>query len=126
MDNFNKIISFVLGLVVVVVLLVILTGRFNLRERFLPLKDGAKVSVTPAPKAGATKAPEKKGGTAAQPKNIVPTQSYNYRSYTGMTKGGQVSTISAVTAIPNTGAPTLLIPMAIASLMGGVYLSKRK
>jgi hypothetical protein len=135
MDNFNKVISFVLGLVVVVVLLVILTGRFNLREKFLPLKDTAtkttpaKTSPTPTSKATAKGAT----GTAqapAQTKGGQPLQkgtSYEYHAYNqpvsqqGQTKGGAPT----ATTIPQTG-PGLLIPFALTALLGGAFLRKSK
>lgn len=44
MDNFNKIVSFVLGLIVVIVFLAVITGRLNLKNRF-----SAKTSVVPTP-----------------------------------------------------------------------------
>ncbi|MBI2641720.1 hypothetical protein HYW87_03960, partial [Candidatus Roizmanbacteria bacterium] len=49
MDNFNKILSFVLGLVVVIVFIAVITGRLNLRNRL------ARVSgVSPTPKQSPT------------------------------------------------------------------------
>lgn len=124
MENFNKIISFVLGLVVVVVLLIILTGRFNLRERFLPLRDANRTTVTPTPqpvakKNGATPTPAK-AATSTQPGH---TGTYNYHSY----KGGTIQSnrTGAVTTIPKTG-PDLLLPLVFSALAGGIYLRRKE
>ncbi len=122
MENFNKIISFVLGLVVVIVLLVILTGRFNLRERFLPLRDANRTTTTPTPQPTAKKngATPTKAAAGTQP---GPTGTYDYHSY----KGGTVQSngTGAVTTIPKTG-PGLLLPIAFSVLAGGIYLRRKK
>lgn len=114
MDSFNKIISFVLGLIVVVVLLVILTGRFNLREKFLPLQGLTKTSPTVTPTPQTT---TRKGG---QKVVINPTGiSTNYRPYNQTSQTG-----GAVTSIPKTG-PALLLPFALSGLFGGVFIRSK-
>ena len=51
MDSFNKVLSFVLGLVVVVVFIAVASKRLNLNTKFLPFSSGAanKVTVIPTP-----------------------------------------------------------------------------
>ncbi len=136
MDSFNKIISFILGLIVVVVLLVILTGRFNLREKFLPLKDTTNVTS----KSGkTTPTPTPKGGTAVA--EVIPTivqvtpgqtGTYEYHSYSTpvsqLNATGSATTKGGVplAAIPKTGAETALIPFALSSLAAGIYLRRKK
>lgn len=107
MDNFNKIISFVLGLVVIVVFLAVITGRFKLRDRLPFLSKGAtptptKVVTTP------TRMPTITG--------VKPTGTY----------GGNTSYNKPNPSnIPATGAPTLLVPTLLSALAMGAYLRKK-
>lgn len=109
MQNFNKIISFVLGLVVVVVFLAIITGRLNLKSKLL-----SQNSITPTPTN----------------KLMSPTPSIKTNFY--QEQQGQVNqyqtngknTVNKPTTIPSTGAPTLLLPIAISALFGGSFLKK--
>ncbi len=127
MDNFNKVISFVLGLVVVVVLLVILTGRFNLRERFLPLgrSKGPTTTVTPTPKTTAKNG--QKITPTPTPAKIVFNYDYHpYRDAAGAIAGtSSATTKGGLITIPKTG-PTFLVPLVLSALLGGVYLRKQK
>ncbi|QQG44375.1 MAG: hypothetical protein HYW86_00430 [Candidatus Roizmanbacteria bacterium] len=112
MDNFNKVISFVLGLVVVIVILVILAGRFNLKGKFLPLSEDTKktnISLTPSPKLVAQKGTTQNSGKKEDP---------FFRSY----KGDDV----AVTSIPNTGISSLFLPLAASAFGAGIYLRRKK
>jgi len=100
MDSTNKIISFVLGLVVVIVFIVIITGKLNLKKiNFLPLAKTSSITptVTPTPKT-----------TSLSVVNKQVTNS-NYKTQT----------------IPATGAPTILLPLAFSGLLGGIYLRKK-
>ena len=45
MGNFNKVLSFILGLVVVIVFVIVLSKRLNLQSKFIPF--GNKTSPTP-------------------------------------------------------------------------------
>ena len=120
MEQFNKVISFVLGLVVVVIFIAVATGKINLKGKLLPSSSGASSSkaVTPSP----TRVPtitstlkqttltyQTKGGISASTDN---TTYHNYGSV------GNVSTI------PNTG-PELLFPIATLAFMGGTFLHNR-
>lgn len=120
MDDLNKIISFILGLVVVVVLLVILASRFNLREKLLPLSGLNKTTVTPTPKGQAKKTTVK---TTPTPTSSITKGTPDYRPYQTSTSGKVDTTLST---IPKTGSPTMLVPLALLFLTGGVFLSKKK
>lgn len=101
MDNLNKTVSFVLGLVVVLVFLAIITGRLNLKNK-IPLFSG-KVSPTPIVKITPT------------PTKLVESSAYgNYAM-----KGKVPSTI------PSTGSPTILLPLLFSGLGGGIFLMRR-
>ncbi len=100
-SGFNRIISFILGLVVVVVFLAIITGRFNIRGVSFLSK---KPSVTPTPTQ--TKKP-------ISSITIKPTMPVN-RYQTTKTPG----------SIPSTGLPTEVLPFLLSGLAGGIYLKK--
>lgn len=100
MDNFNKVISFVLGLVVVVVFLAVISGRLNLKNK---LASGKNPTVTPTQATG-------------EKTNTVSVGSTKYQTNTSPAK--QPNTI------PSTGAPLFLFPVAISSFLGGIYLKK--
>lgn len=106
MDGFNRIVSFVLGLVVVIVVIAVISGRLKLGPQNKTTKISPTVvkKVTPTP----TKAPTYKGGN------------------TGGTGGTttQPSTAS-VASIPKTGAETVMIPLSFAALFGGMFLKRK-
>ena len=110
MENFNKIISFVLGLVVVIVFLAVISRKVDLKKTFVSLSGGAKntkVTPTPSPKKGQTIVIE----------NVTPILTTGYNGY-------QTSGQSQPKTIPSTGAPTVLIPIAISSLFAGLRLKR--
>lgn len=105
MDSFNKVISFILGLVVVVVFLAVVSKRIDLSKKLLPLSQtGTAVSVTP---------------TASQSKGSTPTPTNGYNRYQTTT------TVTIPSTIPATGSPTILIPFAISALFAGIGLRKK-
>lgn len=101
MDNFNKIISFVLGLVVVIVFFAVVTGKINFRKGLPSLTSLPTATVTPNPTQTTSKTPS-------------PTPS-NYGSYKATGK---------TTTIPATGLPTLFIPTLLAGAFGGAFLRR--
>ena len=107
MDNFNKVLSFILGLVVVIVFFAVLTGRLSLRKGFpfisTKATPTAKVEVTPTP-------------TPVSSIVVSPTTSI-YQRYQTTTK--------TPSSIPSTGSPTLLLPFFISTLAAGFYLRKK-
>lgn len=133
MEDFNKVLSFILGLVVVVVFIIVLTNRLNLRGKILPLTfTTPKPSViTPSPKKQTggffsflkrpTPTPTPTKSLARKP---TPTSYTNYQTGKPLeqTKGG----LSQVATIPSTGSPTLLLSLFGASSLLGFYLRKRK
>ena len=138
MEQFNKALSFILGLVVVAVFIVVASGKINIKGINLA-KSGVKPSVTPIltpkptskpwfsfgtkPTSQPTKAPTAKPKTqsivytntptdqALQVKQIDP----NYHSYSGST---------VPTSIPNTGIPIVLFPLLGTSLLTGMFMKK--
>lgn len=106
MDNLNKTVSFVLGLVVVLVFLAIITGRLNLKNK-IPLFSG-KVSPTPAVKITPT-------STKLVESNKEGSTYGNYATKQGKTP----------TTIPSTGSPTILLPLLFSGLGGGILLRRR-
>ncbi len=141
MESFNRVLYFILGLVVVLVFIIVFTGRLNLGKTFRPLA-GNSTTPTPTP---VQKVEEKKGffsflnkpsatPTPAKAK-VTPTPG-QAMSGTG-TKGGvttsqtsqtQTTTKGGVTnvqSIPATGSPVEILYLAIPTLSAGFYLRKR-
>jgi len=111
MDSANRIISFVLGLVVVTVFLAVITGKFKLNSlAFLPF--AAKTTITPTP----TPTPKT---TVISSVSVPSSKEENaiYQPYNQKTTN--------LKSIPNTGAPTILLPIAISSFLGGIFLKKK-
>lgn len=150
MENFNKVLSFFLGLVVVIVFVIVLSNRLNLKDKFIPFQD-AKTKVTPtvASEAEAKKnqaladASERlvvdrtpgEGATATPvPLTVVsPTQKPEAKGAASNAAGAVAPTGSPSTAlraskkptnIPKTGSPTWLIPAIVAALFAGLKLRK--
>jgi hypothetical protein len=120
MEQFNKVISFVLGLVVVVIFLAVATGKINLKGK-LPTFSGASSSksITPTPtkKASSTMTLNQTTQTSqgTQTKGGIPvTNSTTYRSY---------NSVGSVSNIPSTG-PELLLPLAVSTFLGGSFLRR--
>lgn len=118
MGDFNKVISFVLGLIVVVVALVVITRKYDFTKKLLPLSSNAKVSVTPTPTGRLISEVIVKGesGENSQVNNY---QKNNYQQPTN-TSGRTPS------SIPATGGPTFLLPIYAASFFLGLRLRKNK
>ncbi len=118
MDSFNKVISFILGLVVVIVFVAVLMGKIKLGGKGFPLIGGSSVSPTPSVTANkTTPAP------GAQTTTTNPNTNTNYKPYVtgtppGMTKSNTPSTI------PSTGLPTIFIPSLMAIAAAGGFLRR--
>ncbi|MFZ6035417.1 MAG: hypothetical protein ACOYUB_04735 [Patescibacteria group bacterium] len=106
MDSFNKIISFVLGLVVVIVFFAVVTGRINFKGGLPRL-----TKTSPTPTIAPTTTPSEGSGTKVV---VNPTG----------TLGRYQQQSKSATQIPATGLPTLFIPSLLASAAGGVFLRK--
>ena len=119
MDSFNKVISFVLGLVVVLVFFAVVTGKINLKSKTSPSSPVQKNS----------------GGffglfkSASPTPTLIPTSTPS--SITINTSGNnvykqnnQTSQYSNAKSIPSTGLSTLFIPILFSGLVGGSFLRK--
>lgn len=123
MDSFNKVISFALGLVVVLVFFAVVTGRINFKSK--TSTTSAKTTITPTP------AQKNSGGFFGLFKPATPTPTPTSKPVSSATKGAIESNVykqntetSSAKSIPSTGLPTLFIPMLISGLAGGSLLRK--
>ena len=106
MDNFNKILSFVLGLIVVFVFLLVVTGRFNLRKSSKNLTSKTKPTPTIITKQYLTP-------------TLLPISF-------GRTTNNYKTLGKVPNAIPATGSPSVLLPLLFFSLSLGIYLKRKK
>ena len=112
MDSLNKVISFILGLLVVVFLLAIIVGKIK-----IPGVQKPTISITP--NKTITPSPTKII-TSTRP-TLTTSPYHSYQSPTPQQKGA-----SRATTIPSTGSPTVLLPSLISALFAGIYLRSRK
>jgi hypothetical protein len=150
--EFNRMISLVLGFIVLILVFVWIASRFRSTTK---VTTGSTVTVTMTPTVTPTKSPSKGWNpfgifsketptpTPTQKKVIVkkvsttPTRvmgSLESQGTVGNTtlvyknnRNGKTTsyTVTGVQSIPNTGAPTLVIPLALSALTFGAYLRKR-
>ena len=106
MDNFNKVFSFILGLVVVIIFLAVFTGKIKLPGRTTPLFAN-KVFPISSPTPISTLSIKKEEKTTTNTYNTYQTNNY-----------------SKTTSIPATGIPTLFLPSIVATALIGRLLSK--
>ncbi len=111
MENFNKILSFILGLVVIIVFLAIITGRFK------PGKSNqlSQNKISAYPTKSVNKANPVVTGTM-NPGTTTTTSTYH--PY-------QQNQTSSPASIPSTGLPTEVLPFLFSTLGLGVYLRKK-
>ena len=112
MDSLNKVISFILGLLVVVFLLAIIAGKIK-----IPGVQRPTISSTP----NKTTTPSPTKTTISVRPTLTTSSNHLYQSPTPQQKGA-----SKTTTIPSTGAPTILLPSLISALAAGMYLRNRK
>lgn len=116
MDNFNKLFSFILGLIVVVVFFAVLTGRINFNNKFIPLTSFNKTTPTPTKsKLNPDANLNKKVISSLEVANTQNTSSYKNNS----------SPVNLKT-IPSTGSETMLLPFMFSGLLGGIFLRRKK
>ncbi|OGK12609.1 hypothetical protein A3C98_00760 [Candidatus Roizmanbacteria bacterium RIFCSPHIGHO2_02_FULL_37_15] len=106
-DNFNRIVSFVLGLIVVVVFLAAVTGRLNLRNRLKNLGSQTKTSPTPVVKVTSFPTPKQLTNLSQEKTN------------------SNSPTAKTPTTIPATGLPSFLLPLVFSTFSLGIYLRKK-
>lgn len=145
MENFNKVLSFILGLVVVVVFVSVLSGRLNLglKEKLIGGKTQAKATPTPTPKQ-TTKAPSGKESkkqeqeqvkkTTSEDKDIMIVSQDVSQPLDTLEIASDKITTSALTTqkiekggvkeIPQTGIDFGLLSLAFSTLTAGFYLRK--
>lgn len=111
MDSFNKVISFVLGLVVVLVFFAVVTGRLKLPGKLsTPFSKSTTTAIpTPTPISTVKISDNSKESVLRN----------NYKAQTTPTK-----TVSKPGEIPATGLPTLFIPSLLAGAAGGLFLRR--
>jgi len=126
MDSFNKVISFVLGLVVVLVFFAVVTGKINLKGKTTSTS-ASKSTITPTP------AQKNSGGFFGlfKPTTPTPTPTQKPSSITINTnenniykQNNQTAQYPSAKSIPATGLPTLFIPILFSGLAGGSLLRK--
>lgn len=106
MESFNKLISFVLGLVVVVVFLLIISGKIDIRKKII----GQKITPTPTP--------QEKLYFQTSPTPMV----NNYQNQTTSLANYQPTNTKQ---IPATGVSTIFIPLVFSTFGLGVVIKKR-
>lgn len=122
MDSFNKVISFVLGLVVVVVFFAVITGKLKIGKFKLPAIGKATVTVTPSPSPTSISTVTISNGSTGKTGSFNPNSSNNYKSYNVVSTVGKNT--SSASQIPSTGLPTIFIPSLLAGALGGNFLRK--
>jgi len=129
MDSFNKVISFVLGLVVVLVFFAVITGKINLKSKTNTTSTSrSTLSPTPTPKSS--------GGFFGFFKPATPTPTPTLKPISSITtntgasgnntynQNGQTVKYPSAKSIPSTGLPTIFLPILFSGLAGGSFLRK--
>lgn len=120
----NKIISFILGLIVVVMLLLLITGRLGVfkKTNFLTISRGiTKTTPTPAKTSVGTTQATPTPRKLAQ--NVVLTAT---PVVPNKPAGGVQNKADEIKTIPNTGSSEGILILSAVMLLGGVYLRKQK
>lgn len=140
MEGMNKIISLFLGLVVVIILFSIVTGRFTPFKSKTASNTTAKVSMTPTPTIvgqkkflGIFNIGKKPTITPTPTTSTIvvdtttqgSTSTYNQNNSNNSVVTTTIQKSGSVTTIPATGAPTAVLPLVSSALLAGVYLRKR-
>lgn len=138
MEGVNKIVSLFLGLIVVIVLFAILTGRINLKNRIPTLSFSKKTTPTVTPVQPNNPLSKLSNTSKNVPITLPPPPtSSNITTLPSQLTPLPTPTLvkapsyfaqqntSPVQKIPSTGSPTLLLPIAFSLLTGGVFLKKK-
>lgn len=128
MDSLNKVISFALGLVVVLVFFAVVTGRINLKGNITPTTASkSTISPTPTQKSGGFFGFFKSRATPTPTPTQKPS-SITINTNTGESnlykQNNQVVNSSTAKSIPATGLSNLFIPLLLSGLAGGSFLRK--
>lgn len=111
MESFNKLISLFLGLVIVIIVFGIITGRIDFNNR-LPFLGKKQEKITPTP--------DKKDQNVKIKVSSETSTQYNLYQKPTLTIAQKY-----VSSIPQTGVPTVFIPLTICGLLGGFYIRKK-
>ena len=117
MDSFNKVISFILGLVVVLVFVAVITGKLNLKSKSSSTSAPKTTSFFNFGRVSPTPTPTQKPSSTIKVETGVNGNNV-YKQY------NQTSKTSTAKSIPSTGLPTLFIPALLSGLIGGSFLRK--
>ena len=120
MDSFNKVISFVLGLVVVLVFFAVVTGKINLKSKTSSTANTNTV-ISPTPVKKNT------GGFFSFLKKVSPTPTPTQKPLWSITISNAENNTYKNTSpksIPSAGLPTIFIPILFSGLAGGSFLRK--
>ena len=125
MDSFNKVISFALGLVVVLVFFAVVTGKINLKSKTSTVASNSILTPTPVQKDNGGFFGLFKPKTTPTPTQ-KPTSSItvNTSENNVYKQNNQTITSSNAKSIPSTGLPTIFIPMLFSGIAGGSLLRK--
>ena len=111
MGNFNKVLSFILGLVVVIVFVIVLSKRLNLQSKFIPFGNNPTPTPTVSNKPESTKdEPEIKFTEPAE----IPTEII------------VDNTVNKIQTIPETGPSTALLYLYATIGTAGIFLRRFK
>ncbi|MFA6081267.1 MAG: hypothetical protein WC741_02570 [Patescibacteria group bacterium] len=120
MDSFNKVISFVLGLVVVLVFFAVITGKINFKSKTSSASNSNTI-ISPTPVKKNT------GGFFSFLKPVSPTPTPTQKQLSSITINTNESNTYKTAppkSIPSTGLPTIFIPILFSGLAGGNFLRK--
>src|SRR3989344_8705330 len=118
MGNFNKVLSFILGLVVVIVFVIVLSKRLNLQSKFIPFGN----NPTPTPKVKEVKEIVKK---EPEIKFTEPTEIETKEVVNNMVNTDDNATKN-ISSIPETGPSTSLLYMYSSLGALGIFLRRFK
>jgi len=126
MDSFNKVISFVLGLIVVLVFFAVVTGKINLKSK-TSTTSTSKSTITPTPiqkSSGGFFGFFKSASPTPTPTQKPSSITINTSENNVYKQNNQVASTSNAKSIPSTGLPTIFIPLLFSGLAGGSFLRK--
>jgi len=114
MAGFNKTISFLLGLVVVIVFFAVVTGKVNLKDKLTFLRRQKNIQ---------TNKPIEEN-KIIKPTPIVPKTKPVANRHQEEENGSQPP-VDNLKTIPATGLPTLALPLLTTATVVGFYIKKR-
>ncbi|MFH1827182.1 MAG: hypothetical protein ABH812_01960 [bacterium] len=118
MGNFNRVLSFILGLVVVIVFVIVLSRRFNLQSKFIPFGN----NTTPTPKIEKTTKDTSKEASKESTKEELAIKFIQPEEQSSQLQ----QETQQIQSIPETGPSSLLLLAYGASGVFGFYLRKTK